>query len=261
MRYGVCVNVKDPATVATAKQAGFDFVECDFTKLADASDDIFGSFADALEENGIRCETANCFLPGRLPLFDGHDAPETADFLKRGFARAGRLGVGIIVFGSGGARNLPENADFSACYQRFISFLRETVSPAARSYDMTVAVEPLCRGVCNFINTLSEGAMVVAAAGRDNIALLADNYHMEQMGEDVSLVRRMKGMLVHSHISYPHAFGGRARVFPSADRAWDYGAFIRAVADAGCDRCSVEASALDFEKDSFAAAKLLHSVF
>lgn len=260
MRYGLCIKVEDPGTVHIAKRAGFDYVECNFTKLTRADGAQFDALAQALDDAGIVCETANCFLPADLPLFDGYDEKATREFLEAGFVRGARIGLHTVVFGAGSARKLPDGADVVDCINRFVAFTRDVASPIAAKYGVTVVIEPLSKSECNFINTLVEGAMMVAAVDRSNVKLLADNYHMESIGEGADDVRKMRGIIKHSHISYPKPAEGKKRVYPSKAREWDYASFVDAVRDSGCTTCSVEASAFDFEKESFDAAELLRTL-
>ena len=260
MRYGICVKVEDPATVAIAKRAGFAYVECNFTKLTRADDAQFEAFTEALKTSGISCESANCFLPGDLPLFEGDNEAALREFLKKGFERGRQFGLKTVVFGAGGARKLPDGANVVDCINRFVAFVKDVASPLAEGYGVTIVMEPLSRGECNFINTLLEGAMVVAAVNRPNVWLLADNYHMESIGEGPDDVRKMGGVIKHSHISYPKPVDGKKRVYPSGELEWDYASFIEAVESTGCDTCTVEAAARDYEKDCFAAAELLFSL-
>ncbi len=51
------------------------------------------------------------------------------------------MGIGIIVFGSGGARRIPEGFDRQRAHGQLVAFCR-MVGPIAREHGVIIAVEP-----------------------------------------------------------------------------------------------------------------------
>lgn len=253
MKFGICVG-DNAGNVALAAQSGFDYVESCFSLLAEAPDEKYDAFAAALKENHIPCLSVNCFIPGRLKVTGPEvDNEALTAYVKKGMERGKAMGVKKVVFGSGGARNIPEGFPYREGYQQIVAFLQNIVSPLAAANDITVVIEPLGREDSNIINGAQEAAAVAAAVGKDNVHTLVDLYHMTtDINDSPDTIKRLTGDIRHSHIACPES-----RVFPTDPAAYDYKAFVDALIDAGCDTCSIEGRTDDFAADAPAAAKVL----
>lgn len=256
MRYGMCTGIEFPERVKVIKEAGFDYIECGYCNLSRADDEVFEAFKKALEDNNIKCEAANGFLPKDLPIING-DREKIAAYIEKGMKRGAEIGLRKIVFGSSGARTVPEGVSYAEGFRQLGEFLRDTVSPLAEKYGMIITTEPLRKDECNIINTVKEGAMLAVLADRDNIFSLADLYHMIGEGDTLDDVRQLRGSLKHSHISCPYSKKGLKRDFPSDIDEYDYQGFIDALRYAGCDTCSVEAQCIDFDSETVKAGEVL----
>ena len=256
MKFGVCIGC-DPERIGISKKIGFDYVESGFSLLAEAENDAkYDDFLRLTKEYDIPCLSVNCFLPGSLKV-TGPDADPVAlkAYVERGMRRGAALGVKKVVFGSAGARNIPEGFPFDAAMRQIFSFLKDIVSPLAERFGITVVIEPLSPKDTNVIRTLREGAEIVAAVNEPNILLLGDLYHMYNVNEHEADVRMMKGLLKHAHIAQP-----QNRIYPAPGDDYDYAAFIAALEFAGCETCSVEARTDDFAADAAKAIAALHGV-
>lgn len=253
MKFGICNG--DVENIALCKKLGFDYIETGFSLLANEDEAPYEAFRRALEENEIPCLSVNCFLPGSLKV-TGPQADDGAlsAYVSRGMRRGKAMGVRKVVFGSSGARDLPEGFPFDEGVKQVIHFLRDIVSPSAAENGITVVIEPLSRKDTNIIHTLREGASLVAAVDRENIRLLGDLYHMYNNGDGPLDIRMMKGILKHAHIAEP-----TKRVFPAPDDGYDYRPFIEALEFAGCETCSVEARSSDFAADAAKAIEALRN--
>ena len=56
MRYGMCMGIDSPQNVKTAKDAGFDYMECGFSLLSRADEEMFEKFMH--QENMYQEDTA-----------------------------------------------------------------------------------------------------------------------------------------------------------------------------------------------------------
>ena len=262
MRFGVSFGLETPQQVKMAKEAGFDYVECGFGTLSRADSAMVDAYRQVLKENEICCEAANCFIPGDLPIIGTDYArQEMKAYIENGFRRGAALGLKTVVFGSGGARRVPDGVNFGEGFRQLGAFLREVVSPLAAGYGITVVVEPLRKNESNIIHTLDEGAMLAALADRENIACLADVYHMWGAGETFDDIRRLRGCIVHGHISNPETPNKEAkRTYPLSRDEFDYAGFVAALEEAGCTRCSIEARVFDFPTEIRQAGKVLRSL-
>lgn len=258
MRYGMCMQIDSPERVKTIKEAGFDYVECGFCKLSRADDSVFDAFKKALEENNIKCEAANGFFPKDIPLIGSeYDEKKTVEYMENGMKRGAQIGLKTIVFGSSGARKVPDGISYAEGFRQLGNVLHNVISPTAKKYGITIVIEPLRKDECNIINTVKEGTMLSVLSDTDNIFCLADIYHMAGEGDTFDDIRQLKGSIKHSHISNPVSKKNLKRDFPEDMNEYDYRGFIDALEYAGCDTCSVEAQCIDFESETMKAGKLL----
>lgn len=258
MRYGVCTGIEHPKRVEIVKKAGFDYIEGGFCTLSRGSDEVFEAFGTALEANGIKCEAANGFFPRDLCLLgESFNEEKIIEYIENGFKRGSLIGLRKVSFGSGRARSIPDNMSYNEAFKGLGEILRNVISPLAEKYGIIIVTEPLRKDECNIINTVKEGVMLSVLAGKDNISTLADIYHMLGEGDTNEDIKQLKGLIKHSHISYPYKKGELKRAFPESEDEFDYRSFIEALEEAGCDTCSVEAQTIDFEADALKAGRML----
>lgn len=261
MKFGACRGVEDPNNVVIAKKAGFDYVECGFHGLSTCEDEVFEAFKKALEDNDIKCEAANGFIPRDMKVLgDEMDVERLKAYIEKGMYRGSLIGMETVVFGSGKARNIPEGMEFGEAFKQLGSFLRDIACPIAKKYGITIVIEPLRADESTIIHTITEGVMLATLAGCDNVAGLADIYHMLGCGDTNETVISLKGGIKHGHISNPVERGNFKRVYPADVNEFDYKGFVDALAKAGCERCSVEANTDDFANDAPPAAAVLKNL-
>jgi sugar phosphate isomerase/epimerase len=75
------------------------------------------------------------------------------------------------------------------------------MGPVARAHGIFVVIEPLHRGECNFINSVSEGAEIVREVNDPHIRLLADIYHMLREDEGPASIASAGPLIGHCHIA------------------------------------------------------------
>lgn len=140
-------------------------------------------------------------LPGELKTVGPNANHEGV--LKRtelALKRAKECGSSYIVFGSGGARNIPEGFDRKVAKAQHIDVCRK-MAPLAEKYGVTIAIEPLNRGETNFINSLAEGVEIVEAVQSPKVKLLCDIYHMLKEDESPDEILKYGKYIVHCHIA------------------------------------------------------------
>ena len=116
------------------------------------------------------------------------------------FRRLKRAGGKFIVFGSSGARKIPEGWPREKAVEQFVALLK-LMGPLAEAQGVTVTVEQLRAEEVNFINRIGEGAEIIRAAGHPNIRLLADLYHMAVMGDTPADLKAAMDVVVHVEIA------------------------------------------------------------
>ena len=254
VRVGYCVGLKD---VAAAKAAGFDYVELSTTEIASLSDADFEKAVADLKQTGIAVPVTNLFLPRTLKVTGPEiDRDQQMAYVKKAFARLSRLGTEIVVFGSGGARQVPDGFDTAEAWKQLVDF-GQRIAPEAKAAGITIAIEPLRRQETNIINSAREGLELVKAIGHPNFQLIIDFYHLASEHEDPAIV-----VEAGQHIRHLHTANPQGRVFPLEWTEFDYAPFFANLRKIGYDkRISVEASTKDLAGDAPKAIALLRKAF
>lgn len=199
-RLGVCTSAGNAAIL---KAGGCDYIEESVQGflVPDRPEAEFRAKTEALSGSALPVEACNSFLPGALKSVGPeprHD--EIAAYAETAFRRAREIGIRTIVFGSSGSRSIPDGFDRAEARRQFIRLLRR-LGPVAAKRNIVIAVEPLQRSECNFINTVAEGAAIVKEAGHPNVRLLADIYHMLRENEGPASLIAAGPLLEHVHIA------------------------------------------------------------
>jgi D-psicose/D-tagatose/L-ribulose 3-epimerase len=251
---GYCTGVKN---VAAAKAAGFDYIEMGTSEIAALTDADFERVAAEIKQIGLLVPVTNLFLPGTLKV-TGPDIDPAAQmaYVTKAFDRLQRLGVQIVVFGSGGARRVPDGFDKDAAFKQLVDFGKR-IAPEARKRGITVTIEPLRSQESNIINTAREGLALVRAIGDPGFQLMIDFYHLASEKEDPAIVIDARDHIRHLHMANP-----QGRVFPLKWEEFDYAPFFANLRKIGYDkRISVEASTKDLPGEAPQAIALLRKAF
>jgi D-psicose/D-tagatose/L-ribulose 3-epimerase len=254
IRVGYCASLK---SVEAAKAAGFDYLELGTTEIAMLSDADFEKAVQDVQRTGLKVPVTNLFLPATLKVTgSGVDRAQQMSYVEKAFARLSRLGTEIVVFGSGGARRVPDGFTKEDAFTQLVEF-GARIAPEARRHGITIAIEPLRREETNIINSAAEGLALVEAVNDPNFQLMVDFYHLASEHEDPEIIVRARDHIRHLHMANP-----QGRVFPVDWDEYDYAPFFANLRKIGYDgRISVEASARDFTADAPRAIALLRRAF
>jgi len=225
MKIGICSGPQDWQAFA---DAGGDFIEAHVQAILVPTDDddAFAEQRKAIDACSIPVSAANCFLPESLPSTGARHKPQPIlDYASTAFRRAQQVGIGTIVFGSGGSRKLDDGFPHDEATDQFVSLCRE-LGPIAAAHDVTVVIEPLRRAECNFINTIAEGADIVSRVGHSCVQLLADVYHMACNDDPPEAIVDAGTALRHVHVAEPGD-----RTCPGIE-GFDFGPYLRALKQA-----------------------------
>ena len=165
------------------------------------SDQQFRDNLQAFEKLNLAIYAVNIFIPGDLKLV-GPEVNEEAilSHAKGVFERCKTAGVKMVIWGSGGARRVPEGFDEGKAKDQFVSIARK-VSVLAKQYKIVVALENLNRTETNFITTVDEAYKIVQKVNHPNLRLCVDIYHMLMEGEPPSVIEQTKPYLIHCDIA------------------------------------------------------------
>ena len=239
MQFGVCGDVR---TATVAARASYDFAEWSVPALLKPreSEDAFVAGLGELRSAGLPYPVANCFVPGDLKITGPEvDTPALRAYVTTTMERAERAGVEVIVFGSGGARRIPDGFDPQAAHDQLVAFCG-MVAPLAHDHGVVVVVEPLNTADCNVLTTVAECARLVNEVRHPAIRLLVDAYHLMRDGDSYDDIVKHGDLLAHVHIATVPE-----RLAPGAESC-DWTRFFRALADAHYNgRISIEAKITD----------------
>jgi sugar phosphate isomerase/epimerase len=254
VQVGLCTALKG---IDAARTAGFEYLELGTSEIAALSDADYESALAQVRQLGLPVPVTNLFLPATLKVTGPEiDPEEQIRYVRKAFARLSRLGTGIVVFGSGGARRVPDGFPKDDAFKQLVEFGRR-IAEEARTHNITIAVEPLRRQETNIINSAAEGLDLVNAIDHPNFQLMIDFYHLASEREDPAIVLRAREHIRHLHMANP-----QGRVFPLAWDEYDYAPFFANLRKIGYDkRISIEASAKDFPVEAPRAISLLRRAF
>jgi sugar phosphate isomerase/epimerase len=254
VQVGFCVGLKG---IDAAKAAGFDYLELGTSEIAALSDADFDLAAARIAQLGVTVPVTNLFLPATLKVTGPDiDPAKQMAYVKGAFARLNRLGTTIVVFGSGGARRVPDGFPKEEAFAQLVAFGKR-IAPEARAQGITVAVEPLRKEETNIINSAGEGLQLVEAVSDPNFQLMIDFYHLASEHEDPAIVIRAKDHIRHLHVANP-----QGRVFPAKWDEFDYAPFFANLRTIGyARRISVEVATGDVSTAGPASIALLRRAF
>jgi D-psicose/D-tagatose/L-ribulose 3-epimerase len=236
------------AGVEKTLENGFDYAEATVGLIMSLTDE------ELAQASGIRnLEVCNSFIPAALPIIRGNES-ELQKYVKESMFRMQKLGVDTVVFGSGGARRLPDGVDRKEG-MRWIEDFLAMCNEYAIKHNITVAVEPLNQKECNILTSVTEAAELVEKLQLGHIRLLADSYHMSQEKEPFSVLTDTAHLLEHVHISEAD------RAYPGKYNGNDLPEFVDQLKAVGYKgRISAECRFADFVTESASVATYLRKI-
>jgi len=234
MDIGVCTNPQS----LTAPVPGLDYIEGTVGDLLCPREDesVFAKRLEAVQAAAVRPAAANCFLPGDLKTTGPDVDPAAVDaYVAIALRRAKRMGIEIIVFGSGGSRRVPDGFDPARAADQLVEHMKRW-GPMAAEADVTITLEPLHSAECNIVTSVDEGAALVRRADHPNVRLLIDTYHMAKEDDPADAIRRAGELIAHAHCAEKDGRG------PLGTVGEDQRGYFRALKDVGYSgRVSIEA--------------------
>ncbi|MGC9468759.1 MAG: sugar phosphate isomerase/epimerase family protein [Anaerolineae bacterium] len=243
MQYGVCA---DPVFAPAIAAAGFDFIELNVQKHLKPMDEE-PAFLDELphiQASPLPALAANSFFPAALKITGPKvDWQALEHYASTAFRRAEAAGVRTVVFGSGGARRIPDGFDRERAWSQLVRF-GKMIGPLAERHGVTVVVEPLnaTRDESNVLTTIGESARYMRDVNHPNVRLLIDAYHWGLDNDSFDDLVTNAPFIRHVHIATVES-----RVPPGFEPC-DFSDFFRALKVGGYDGpVSIEAGWTDLE--------------
>ncbi len=234
--FGICTAVENAAAV---QAAGWDFVEENVQGLLQGQlpDDQWKG-RDRVEKSPLPVPAANCLVPGGLKI-TGPEAnlEKLTAYMSNVLKRAPQVGMKTLVFGSGGARNVPEGFDRERARSQIIAFLK-MAAPMAQANGVTIVAEHLNRGECNIINSVKEAMTYVKAVDHPSFQCLVDSWHFWLEEEPLEDLKAAMPWIRHVHLA-----DKEGRVAPGLSGKSDYRPFMSVLKQGGYNGpISVEAT-------------------
>lgn len=236
------------------KAAGAGGIECGVSAflVPDKPAAVFEANLQRLRASGMKMVSCNGFLPSSMTVVG--PAPKHDQILvwaDTAFRRAAAAGIPYIVFGSGGARRVPEGFAREQAVEQFVQLCRR-LGPIAARYGVTVVIEPLNSRETNLVNSVTEGADIVRRTGHKNIRLLCDIFHMAAESESPQAIVDAGKYIRHCHVAEA------ARRTPPGVDGDDFRPYFRALRKIGYKGAvSIECIWKDFDRQLPVAVETL----
>lgn len=209
--FGACRGARKE--VELMKSVGYDFWEGDVPRDLDPSrdDEWWKKRRDAIASYPLPLRSCTGFIPGRFRLTGPAADHEAAlEWAEKALRRAEEAGVKTVVFGSGGARNVPGDycskerkawPDVEKGARQYEEFCRKVAERCADLKTVQVVIEPLRPNESNIVNYVWQGERIARSVGSPRVKLLADLFHMMMGGESPESIVRAKDLVKHCHIA------------------------------------------------------------
>jgi D-psicose/D-tagatose/L-ribulose 3-epimerase len=251
LRYGVAAfgNVDPLRDVEVIAAAGYDYIEPALSKAVALPAAELDAARRRVSAAGLHVETMNWFLPGSDIRLTGPevDDAKSREYVERSLALAESLGAKVIVFGSPGARTVPDGFPREKAWGQLKSFLAicgEVIE--TRHYGMVIGIEALRKPETNIINSVAEALRLAREVNHANVRIIVDFYHLAFEHEDPDVILSARDFIVHLQIASP-----AQRMFPTSDDDPRYARFFTNLRTIGYHgRLSVEANAADLRTDA-----------
>jgi D-psicose/D-tagatose/L-ribulose 3-epimerase len=259
LRYGVAAfgDVDPLKSLETLRALGFDYVEPALSKTLALDPEALASIRARLVSTGIHVETMNWFLPGSDIKLTGPDVDpaKVRAYVEKSLALAESFGAKVIVFGSPGARTVPDGFPREQAWAQLKDFLKTCADVIeSRGYGMVIGIEALRKPETNIINSIAESSKLAREVNHPKIRIIVDFYHLAFEHEDPAVILQARDLIVHLQIADP-----RERMFPTSEAGEPrYAAFFSNLRKIGYQgRISIEANSNDVEKDGRASLAFL----
>ncbi len=221
MLIGCCAPIEKYDLVC---QSGFDYVEFPAWQVETLTREKMDSLKGKIRKAGVPCIRLNSYCRG-IPAIAGDkcDDEKTISYAESLMKKASGLGVRYVGVGCPSARRLPENYDLELADRQCEQFLRLS-GEIAGSFGITLLLEALQPGFCNYINRLDQALDMIRRTCMDSVRMMADLYHMEMEGESWDILPGYAGYIKHMHVSTALRDNGRGLYSeadqPDCDRAF-----------------------------------------
>lgn len=214
MKFGVCFDIREPLREHPRKS---DYLEIAGTHIDSLTSDEFALIKNRVADKKIKPYSCNGLIDPSLRL-TGPDVNLNAiqGYCDRLFYRLAELNVGILVFGSGKAKRVPDGFSIEKAWEQLFK-IGDILASTAKQFGQAIAVEPLSYKEVNIINTVDEAAYYAKTVNRDNFKILVDFYHFDSNNDDFSSLQRNSALITHAHFA-----AQKTRTIPNSAEDWRF---------------------------------------
>lgn len=219
--FGACRSLTDAKLMASI---GYDFVENGVAAALSPDKDAewWKKQKEMILSLPIPVRSCNGFLPGIFRLTGPQaDFAPALKYAETALRRADEVGIKTIVFGSGGARNVPgdftvpkQHPDLEKGTAQYTDFCRELCRRVSDLKTVCMVIEPLRPNESNIINFVWQGVQICEDVNSPKLQQLADIFHMMMGRESAESILKAGALLKHCHIA---SYGDRK--FPGSNPA------------------------------------------
>lgn len=251
LRFGVTQFDRfDPiAEIDRLDRWGFDYCEPSVARIMALGDADFEAARREAARGRIHVEAMNSFIPADMKIVGPDvDRPRLDAYVAAALKRAERLHAKIVVFGSGGARRVPDGFPQSEGWRQLRDFLRAAGGEIERrKYGMVIGIEALRKAESNIVNTSADAYRLAQETNHRKVRTIVDFFHLFVENESPAVLRRIKEGLVHLHFSNPVQGRSFPRDISECPGYAPFFATLRAIGYRG--RISLEASSTNADVD------------
>ena len=202
MRFGICAGI---GNLSNLERAGYDYIEPAVATVCPEQpyDEVMPPLLDLLAGSKIAAEAFNGFLPADLRITgEGVDPDRQQRYAEAAFERVAALGGSVVVFGSAGARNVPDGFSREVAFRQIHEFL-ERIADSAAANAVAIAIEPLPTYSCNIINSVADAVEIARQVNHPAIEVLSDFFHVTYQAQSFDETATAGGRLRHVHLASP----------------------------------------------------------
>jgi sugar phosphate isomerase/epimerase len=184
--------------------SGYQYIVESINKIISPRNVSEEQFAENLATLGklkTKVYAVNLFIPGDLKLV-GPEVNEQAilSYAEPVLLRCKQAGIKMVVWGSGGARRVPDGFDREKAKEQF-AFIAQKISVIAKKHNIMLALENLNSTETNFITTAADALAMVKRVDHPNFRLCVDIYHMLKENETPEVIEAAGKYVVHCDIA------------------------------------------------------------
>lgn len=196
--------VQDYENDSLLQAQGYQFLVESTHKLfspIEVSEQAYQDRLPGLQQLAIPLYGSNIFIPGSLKVV-GPEVKEQAvlAYVEEVFERAKATGINMIIWGSGGSRQVPDGFSRTKAKAQFIAMARK-VAGRAKEHGIMLAFESLNSTEANFVNTAAEALEIVKAVDHEHFRLNVDIYHMLKEDEGPAIIEQAEGYVVYCEVA------------------------------------------------------------